>query len=107
MDGENYCKYCNKNIGDKNKKQYCNKKCQRKDIIKRNKEFILKYKYERGCDICGYNKYPEEICFFHKDENNRKISDLIKSAYSIKEIQKEIAKCKLLCRYCNLNKKQL
>ena len=71
---------------------------------KRNKEFILNYKKDKECEICGYNEHTEILQFHHKDDNKSKgVSDMSSSGnYCIKRILEEIEKCALLCPNCHM-----
>ncbi|MEI6849498.1 MAG: hypothetical protein WCK29_00510 [archaeon] len=54
------------------------------------------------CIICGYNKYPEVLEFHHKDPSKKEFgigqNGLTRSWA---RVQKEIAKCNLLCANCH------
>jgi len=68
----------------------------------RNKRFVLDYKYQRCCVLCGWKKHTEILQFHHtnKKEKVRGISQLVR-ANSLKAIKDEIKKCILLCPNCH------
>lgn len=76
-------------------------------------EYIKQYKLNKGCELCGYNKNAAALSFDHIDPNTKyrtrtgKImqpSDLFKDhkEYSMKVINDEIAKCRVLCANCHM-----
>ena len=56
-------------------------------------------KLSHGCAICGYNKCAEALEFHHLDPTNKdgSITMMIKNRNSIASINREIAKCEILC----------
>lgn len=77
------------------------------------KQYIMEYKINKGCEICGYNKNAAALSFDHIDPSTKyrtksgKVlhpSDLFKDhkEYSMKVINDEIAKCRVLCANCHM-----
>ena len=78
------------------------KKEQNKNHRLKRKNYILKYKENKQCVLCGYNEYIEILQFHHfqgKKESN--ISTLQGKGAPISKIQEEINKCILLCPNCH------
>ena len=78
-------------------------------------EYLKQYKLSKGCSVCGYNKNSAALSFDHIDPSTKyrtksgKVmhpSDLFKEQkqYSMKVIEKEIAKCIILCANCHMEK---
>ena len=86
---------------DKNKKKKKEQaKKSRKRAVKRNRKYVEKDKLNNPCP-CG----ETECCClsYHHFEGNKEgnISDMVNKGYSIKRIQSEIDKCKILCLNCH------
>jgi len=68
------------------------------------KVFINSYK-ERGCCLCGYNNILKFLEFDHLNPST-KIEDISRmmngSTYSQLEMEIEMNKCRLLCKYCHI-----
>lgn len=75
-----------------------------KQIRKVLKEKAAEEKLKRGCDRCGYNKYPQ-VLEWHHDGDNKSFNpaDRLKdgSVKAWEDYQEEIAKCSLLCANCH------
>jgi len=75
-------------------------KKKRKDKEKRN--FIQDYKLKKGCDVCGYKKSANALCFHHTKKNKEfHIADSIGGCISLERIKKEIEKCQVVCHNCH------
>ena len=97
----NYNSEYNKEWYSKNKKK---KKEQaqksRKRAVRRNKKYIDKHKLDNPCP-CGETD-PCCLSFHHYEgEKEGNISDMMNKGYSIKKLQSEIDKCKVLCLNCH------
>src|SRR6476661_2511115 len=66
----------------------------------RNREFILSYLKENGCVDCG-NTDVRVLEFDHLKDKLYAVSDMIRTAYSIKKIKEEIEKCDVVCANCH------
>ena len=70
--------------------------------IKRNREWVAKYKQGLKCKFC---KESRALCldFHHKDPKTKKakVSLLVSSSYSLAVIQAEIKKCEVVCANCH------
>jgi len=65
--------------------------------------YVNKIKEKHGCQLCGMiNVYCLE--FDHLDPNQKEagISEMIAHGKSIAELDKEIAKCRVLCKNCHI-----
>jgi hypothetical protein len=78
------------------------------------RNFIEKYKENKSCSICGYNKWGKALHLHHKDRNTKKfgIANATNLGVSIETLKEEIDKCIILCSNCHTelhyleNKKQ-
>jgi hypothetical protein len=86
--------------------------------IKENRHRLIDiYKMSKGCEICGYNKLPYNLCFDHLPGCEK--SDHVKNGYSKRssaggmyrlynashssdELIAEISKCRVLCSLCHM-----
>jgi len=75
---------------------------------------VMRYKLEKGCQICGYRKNPHVLHFAHRDPESKyrnrygkvvEPSDMIKgrhrSRYGSETVWNEISKCDVLCSNCH------
>lgn len=71
--------------------------------IERNREYVRNIKLASGCVKCGYNEHHVCLDFHHLDSEDKddNVARLVNSASSIKRIDKEIAKCIILCANCH------
>lgn len=69
--------------------------------IKRHKYLIDTIKLKKGCEICGFNKWPECLDFDHKNPKKKLFNISQKLMWSMKNLQKEINKCRVLCANCH------
>lgn len=82
----------------KKKKEQAKK--SRKRAVKRNRKYVEANKINNPCS-CGET---ETCCLsYHhfKDDKEGNISDMVNKGYSIKRIQTEINKCKVMCLNCH------
>jgi len=109
------CKYCNQERGDAfrrhktaNGKDYYRKKCNdcyygtcRKRNKKLRKE-LNKIKSTKECEICGFDDW-RALQYHHKDSENKtlEIGNAVNRGYSLKNVTKEIEKCRCLCANCH------
>ncbi len=72
---------------------------ERKKLIR---EWMTEFKSHLSCNKCGEN-HPATIEFHHKDPKDKDIelSKVANNGWSIERIQKEIAKCEVLCSNCH------
>ena len=91
----------NKKWYSKNKKKKKEQaKKSRKRAIKRNRKYVDNHKTSNPCP-CGES---EPCCLsYHHIEGDKEgnISDMVNRGYSLKRIQAEINKCKVLCLNCH------
>lgn len=88
-----------------------------KEILKKRHELIDIYKMSKGCEECGYNEYPYNLCFDHLPGQDK--SEHVKNGYSKRssaggmyrlyskchsseELLTELRKCRLLCHHCHM-----
>lgn len=99
------CKSCHnayyrKYYRDKDK---MDKHIQRVALNKKQYRWDLsKYKLEKGCSICGYNKCARSLHFHHLDRKTKEfeISRLARNI-SYNKLQEEIKKCTIVCSNCH------
>ena len=64
------------------------------------RELVASVKKE--CSVCGYDKCKEALDFHHKADNKEAgISKLTFGSASLKRLEREIAKCVVLCCRCH------
>ena len=98
-----YCKDCRK---DYSRKHYGIRTDYYKNKVNRNKEkikdIILQYKQGKKCSRCNFSN-PLALDFHHKNPKDKEFS--ISKAYikgiGIEKLEKEIAKCEILCANCH------
>lgn len=88
-----------------------------KEITAKRHELVDIYKMSKGCEICGYNEYPYNLCFDHLPGESK--SEHVKNGYSKRssaggmyrlyakshsydELISEISKCRILCNHCHM-----
>jgi hypothetical protein len=57
-------------------------------------------KSKSSCEICGEN-HPACLEFHHLKKKDNIISKMVASGYAIDTIQKEMAKCQIVCANCH------
>lgn len=70
---------------------------------RRNREYVMEVKLKLGCSQCGFNSHPAALDFDHIDPQNKKmgVSQLSNRTVSIATLDKEMAKCIVLCANCH------
>lgn len=66
--------------------------------------YLRKIRIEKGkCEYCGWNEHPEILNFHHVDPSTKEFGFASSEIgnLSMERIQKEIAKCILLCPNCH------
>lgn len=68
------------------------------------KQTIDKYKKKQGCQICGYNRCASALDFHHMNpsEKSMEIGTMIFRGFSIERIEKEMKKCRVVCKNCHI-----
>ena len=81
---------------------------------KRNSYWLKKQKQLMACAVCGYSKFSnprfvvQALQFHHHGDNKSfAISDGVQRGMSLKELQKEIDKCVVLCARCHIEEHYL
>ena len=99
-----YCKVCQ---GIRARKQYAeNKEHQKKQIFKGRKERQIKSHeymlelFKGGCVDCGITD-PEVLEWYHLGDKTHLISKLLQEGSSRERLDKELAKCDLVCANCH------
>lgn len=104
MDRKQYHKKYHKtwySIPENAAKQKANAKKHRLLQRERNKQFLLNYKSSLSCEKCGEN-HPSCLDFHHNNGNKfMDISNMVIKCYSLKKIEQEIKKCRVLCKNCH------
>ena len=91
-------------VKEYNKTHLQRTKLQRKGYLKPKQRFVNKYKLEKGCAICGYNKCSYSLDCHHRNEKEKKFTisiELCLSNYTLEGIKEELAKCDILCKNCH------
>ena len=102
------CKYCGKDFVGKKTQFFCckNHKELQKERRSRAKKriFILLYKNDKSCELCGWNAHTDILHFHHKDneEKEMNVAEMIKRKYSDDKVLEEIKKGVILCPNCHL-----
>lgn len=67
------------------------------------REKVNKFKMDKGCIDCDYNKHPEALDFDHLPEFEKKyeVSRLARSNAAPETLWAEIAKCEVRCTNCH------
>lgn len=103
------CAYCREPLAYPAERQQYHKECRKKKERASNtaaswkyKQAYERYKTDRGCLICGYNKTAAALDFHHKDPALKTggIGERFRSMSS-KEALEEISQCVLLCKNCH------
>jgi hypothetical protein len=101
------CKGCYRNYAKQHYKENRQRYLERNIFYQANlakdvAEFISKEK-SKPCLDCG-NEYPSYVMDFdHRNPDSKKscVAHMLRGKYSIKQIQKEIDKCDLVCANCH------
>ena len=76
---------------------------KRPDIIEK-RNFIRKYKTDKGCQECGFNELPEALELDHVDRTKKNFKMSKGHCYSWDKIHKELENCIVLCSNCHRKK---
>jgi hypothetical protein len=92
----NICKSRDSNV------KHQNYQAQKKRAIKRKVKLITKYGGK--CMHCGYKKNIASLCFHHRDPGEKEFELDARSISNLKpdRLEKEAAKCDLLCSNCHM-----
>ena len=73
-------------------------------LKQRKIQYVLDYKKDKSCSLCGWKKHPEILQFHHtkRDKRNIQISDLVTLKCSMLNFKKAMNKCILLCPNCHV-----
>jgi 5-methylcytosine-specific restriction endonuclease McrA len=107
--------YCKKCQAEKHRKWYENED-NAKVVKERTKErnarlrdesrrYVYDYLCNHPCEICGESN-PAALDFHHRNPRKKvkEIPKMISGGYSLKSIQSEIDKCRVLCSNCHRKK---
>ncbi len=82
---------------------YC-QKCQNEDNGERKRLRMLEMldvKRRRGCDSCGFRRYPVALQWHHRDPASKAFQIANGHTRSRGAVSREVAKCDLLCANCH------
>lgn len=65
----------------------------------RIREWVAQEKIRRGCLKCGYREHPFALDFAHRDRRTKEfdVASALRSGWSLERVQREAAKCDVLC----------
>lgn len=66
-----------------------------------HREYLRQYKLDRGCTDCGYNTRAEALDFDHLPGHRKEFRLSDTGGKSWDRLQKEIAKCEVVCANCH------
>lgn len=84
----------------KRREKYINDRPSRKE----KRIFIQRYKLDKGCSVCGYNKASHALDLDHIDRTKKNFSMSEGFKYSWERIMKELENCIVLCANCHREK---
>ena len=64
------------------------------------RQWFKDLKNKSACEICG-ESHPSCLEFHHLKKKDNIISKMVASGYAIDTIQKEMAKCQIVCANCH------
>jgi hypothetical protein len=69
---------------------------KRMDVVR---QWAWKFKLTQGCRVCGFREHHAALDFAHRDRKTKEfnIANALRSGWSLIRIQKEAAKCDVLC----------
>jgi hypothetical protein len=70
---------------------------RRKKIV----EWYREHKKTLQCEDCGYDDFRSLEFHHHNGRKEFNVGDMARRGFSIKRIEKEIAKCQVLCANCH------
>jgi hypothetical protein len=88
-----------------------------KEILNYRHECVDIYKMSKGCEECGYNTHPYNLCFDHLpgEEKSEHVKNgyskrssaggmyrLYAKSHSIEDLVGEMKKCRVLCNHCHM-----
>ena len=65
------------------------------------KDYVVSFKTEKGCLVCGYNKHYSCLDLHHINEDEKEKDPSRVHYCSFKTIDEELSKCIVLCRNCH------
>ena len=102
-----YCKVCGRETDRKHYKNNSDRRSKirqsNKNAISRNRQFVLDYLSTHYCIDCGESD-PIVLEFDHLKDKRKEVSKMVYEAYSIIQIENEIAKCEVRCANCHRRK---
>lgn len=92
-----WSKYCSPRCKDTSPTKY--KSTQ--NYQKARREKLDQIKLDAGCTRCGYKEHPAALHFDHRDHTTKAFNISQDPKRSWESIEKEIAKCDVLCANCH------
>ena len=65
------------------------------------RDYITKYKMDRGCELCGYKAHPAALTFDHLDPADKAFNLSDHTNRNWQKIMDEIDKCRVICANCH------
>lgn len=75
--------------------------------VQKMRAFLAHLKVERGCAVCGYNKFSGSLHFDHLNSDEKRFCIGAAASRGMKTVIAEIEKCQLLCVNCHSIRTQL
>lgn len=78
-------------------------KARNAEYKKRNREYVIQIKSQGACADCGLRPEVLEVLEFDHTGNDKEhdVARLVHRGSSLKQLQKEIEKCELVCANCH------
>lgn len=88
------------------KYKYRCKACWNKSTYAASRKNLDTLREERGnaCEECGYNKCLNALQWHHLDPTQKEFGISSKRGKPLAQLRDEVAKCKLLCANCHIEK---
>ena len=82
------------------------RKSQVKERNDKHQSMVREIKLEKGCSHCGTKEDVTRLQFHHVDSSSKKFNIAESRSNSWENIEKEMAKCIILCQECHTNEHQ-
>jgi hypothetical protein len=90
----------NPEVKQKTKESYIKNKSKIYEKRKEKLNFINNFKSEKGCFLCGWNKFPQGLDLHHTKNKEFGLAQSV-NGKSIEKIREELNKCVVVCAICH------